>query len=353
MGQRVVAVAVAHDAPVIHENACRFPRSARSRPIAVILQPHREVVEWLAIVSVNLVQLGEREPIAVLPRRALIPRPVHAAVVDLPHELRIRRIDPHRVVIAMHIARHATEVAATVDGHRELAADHVHAIRIRRIDSELAVICAAAHQWPFAVHGGPGLPPIVAAKEHAVVGFDRRVHRLRMRGGHLHADAPRKFGQSFGHLLPGPSAVAGAIDAAQRVTAREGPLFAIVGPNPGVQHVRVARVEVKVGAAVAVVRVQDFRPRIAPVYRHEDAALGVGSRLVSNGADVDHVVVARTHQHAGDVSRVAEPNVLPRRTAIGRLVDAVAERNRVPHRGFARAGVDHVRIAGFKRDVAN
>src|SRR5688572_12629546 len=74
---------------------------------------------------------------------------------------------------------------------------------------------------------------------------------------------------------------------------------------------------------------------------------------MADRGDVDLLRVTWVDDDARDVARVGEAEVLPGLAAVGGLVDAIAERDRVADVGFARADVDHVGIPGFEREVAN
>ena len=74
---------------------------------------------------------------------------------------------------------------------------------------------------------------------------------------------------------------------------------------------------------------------------------------MSHRRDPDGVRVRRMHDDAGDALRFAQTDVRERLAAIGRLVDAVAERRALPVVRLARPDVDDVRIRLRDRDVAD
>src|SRR5688500_18072440 len=69
--------------------------------------------------------------------------------------------------------------------------------------------------------------------------------------------------------------------------------------------------------------------------------------------DVDDVRVKRMHDDAPDVMRVAKPHVLPRLSAVGRLVDPITPRGALSVIGFSGANPDDVRISWIDRDIAD
>jgi hypothetical protein len=120
-----------------------------------------------------------------------------------------------------------------------------------------------------------------------------------------------------------------------------------------VEDVRVLRVDVEVGRSVAVVRVEDFLPGVATVGGHEDAAFLVRSVGMADGRDVYFLRVARVDDDARDVARVGEAEVFPGLAAVGGLVDAVAEGDRVADVGLAAADINDVGIARFQSQVTD
>jgi hypothetical protein len=82
-------------------------------------------------------------------------------------------------------------------------------------------------------------------------------------------------------------------------------------------------------------------------------ALVVGGVGVAENGDVDDIGVRGVHDDAADLLRIAESDVLPGFAGVGGFIDAVADRNRGAHVGFARAHIDGVVLRRCDRDGAD
>ncbi len=120
------------------------------------------------------------------------------------------------------------------------------------------------------------------------------------------------------------------------------PRLAAERPHARPDLARVAQVHVQVGAARVVVDRQNVIPGRAAVPRAEDAALGVGSPLVTQRADIGDVGVLRMHADALDALRVVEADVGPGLAAVGRAPDAQSVRNGVTRVALAGAEIEDV-----------
>src|SRR5581483_980100 len=115
-------------------------------------------------------------------------------------------------------------------------------------------------------------------------------------------------------------------------------------PQRGEEGVGVVGVEGDVDRACLVVLVEDLLPALAAVARAEDAAFGVGAVSMAERGHEDHVGVARIHNEAADVARVAESDVLPGLSTVLRLVHAIAVADVAANAGLPGANVDDVAV---------
>src|SRR5262249_50302473 len=180
--------------------------------------------------------------------------------------------------------------------------------------------------------------------------------RIRRSDGDLDA-APRLAGQAGRDVRPGLAAVLGAHQgaAADRVRAfaagTEGPAPAAEVPHAREEDVRVLRVHRQARAARReVASLQDQAPVAAAVGRLVDAALGAVAPELAGNAGVDRVARRGVHEDPDDVLGVLQAHVLPGLAAVGGLVDAVADRDRVAHPGLPRPDPHGLRAGGVDRD---
>ena len=93
------AVSEIHHAPVIIQNSGRLTSPAWPGPSSIVLQTAVKIVKRLAIVGAHLIELPDRNIVDVLPMLAAIVRHCDAAILTLPHPIRIFRVDPKRVIV--------------------------------------------------------------------------------------------------------------------------------------------------------------------------------------------------------------------------------------------------------------
>jgi len=124
-------------------------------------------------------------------------------------------------------------------------------------------------------------------------------------------------------------------------------------PHAGEEHARIVRIHGDVRAAGVLVDEQHAVPRSAAVGRSEDAALRLRAVRVAERAGEDDVGVLRVDDHARDAAGPIEAHARPRFAGVGRLVDAIADRDVASDECLAGAGPDRVRIAGRNRQRAN
>ena len=92
-------------------------------------------------VVAHRVELRQRQLVRVVPVLAAVVGDAHAVVVAEDDVLRVRRVDPHRVVVAAEAERRRPGLAA-VGGVRHADRQHVDVVRVVRVDADLHVVVA-------------------------------------------------------------------------------------------------------------------------------------------------------------------------------------------------------------------
>src|SRR5262249_44202474 len=216
------------------------------------------------------------------------------------------------------------------------------------------------------VHHLPAVAAIVGAEQltalgllafprQAITGLDRGVDAVRIRLRDRRHDLADRFGRQAvaGELLPGRAAVARHEQAAAGSAALAAPGVDLQLPHAGEENPRIARIHRQLGAAGVLVDEQRALPRRAAVGGAEDAALGLRPIGVAQRAREHHLRVRRIDDDATDAPGLVEPHVLPRLPGLGRLVDAVADRDVAADPCLAGPGPDDVGIGRRDREGAN
>ena len=115
---------------------------------------------------------------------------------------------------------------------------------------------------------------------------------------------------------------------------------------PAKRIARVVQIHRDVGAAGVLVDEQRLRPRLAAVGRAEDAALRLRAVGVAERAGEHDVRVLRVDDEARDAAGLLEAHQRPGLAGVGRLVDALADRDVAADLALAGAGPDDVRVGG-------
>jgi hypothetical protein len=116
-------------------------------------------------------------------------------------------------------------------------------------------------------------------------------------------------------------------------------------PGAGVDHVRIARVEVDlVDPGPVVLPFEHQVPGPAAVGALVQPAVTASGPHRPLGRHPDHAAASRVDGDPADVARGLEPHVLPGPPAIERLVDAIPEANAPLAVVFAGAHPDHQRV---------
>src|SRR2546423_11655975 len=94
-------------------------------------------------------------------------------------------------------------------------------------------------------------------------------------------------------------------------------------------------------------------PRLSAVSRLVEAALLAVTPQFSRRANINRVIRVWIDQNLRDALRILESHVGPILAAIGRFIDAVADRGAVTGPRFTGADPDNFRVFWIDRDFAN
>ena len=133
-------------APVAVQDADLVLGGARPHPRMSVLSSRIDIV-GLVHVHGDPVELTERDVVHFSPVKGAVPRQIESTVTSEDEMFRISRVDPECMMVAVHadvIARRhisiGLEARAAVLGHVERRGEHVHAVRVGRVDENLAVV---------------------------------------------------------------------------------------------------------------------------------------------------------------------------------------------------------------------
>ena len=296
-----------------------------------------------------------RDDVVELLGREGLPRPPGARVrrdrttaVVRHHEVRrIVRVDPQVVEIAVRevVDRgHRLAGVARAEDRRVL---HVHHVLVLRVGEDVRVIEGALADVALVVDQRPRRPRVVRLEEAALLVLDERVHPVRVRTAHRHADATH---QSSGHarvprdLRPALAAIGALEEPAALAAARHLVFLAVRLPHRRVEHVRIRPIDAHVNRRRLVVPIEHLTPRLAPVGALVHTALPTRHGELAERCDPDDVGIGGVDADLRDPVRLAEPHVRPRLAGIGALVDAIAGHDVAANARFAGANEDDVGI---------
>ena len=200
---------------------------------------------------------------------------------------------------------------AAVVGNVNLHAEHVDAQVVVRIDADLAEV----HRPRIGVrHLAPRLAGVVRSIGAAfLLVLDARVDDVRVRAVDVHADAAERAGRhALRQLGPGPAGIARLPHRAAQAAAVEAPRGAAALISRGIEHLVVRGIHHQLGRAGVLVHEMNARPGQAAVGGLVDAAFAAAAPQAAERRHVDHVVIDRIDDDAGDVLRRAEAHVFPR-----------------------------------------
>ncbi len=221
--RRVESIAAVNHVPVFVGDAVARQGLARPAPASVVLQSAANVI-GLLVVQRNFVKLPDGDGVDEIPAAPVVVAPVNSAVAPGDDVIRIRRINPHRVKIAVNSFHPiGSKFFPAVLGVKHLRAQLPNPQIIVGVNANLAVIrrprIGVAHLFPR-------LALVVAAKRSAFFVLHHRVDDVRVLAINVEADAADISGgifvrQSLGQFPPGRSAVGGFVNAAVRATSVE------------------------------------------------------------------------------------------------------------------------------------
>src|SRR5712691_2557283 len=204
------------------------------------IHPIRELV-----VSGDMVELRGELVVDGRPGVTTVERDAGTAVVPLDHALRVTRIDPQVVVVAVRCGD-LEERSPAVDRFPALVVEDPDRVGVLWVSEDMLVVPGTPLQVAVVTDQLPGRPTIVGAEEPAVLGLDSHPHAPRFGGRYCHPHPPfEALGEArvVGHFRPGIAAVGRLVQTTVGSTARETPEVAPYLPDGGVQEAWVVRVQ--------------------------------------------------------------------------------------------------------------
>ena len=363
---RVRRVGIDEEAVATHE---RLPAAvgdparigAVADPVGVVLQAAIDLVGVLHV-EADMVELRHGQIVVAMPAVAAVGAVPQAAVVAGDDVGGVARVHPDLVVVPVHAAGDGGEALAPVLAGDELQIALEHPVGVLRIHGEVGEVEGPPHHELAAVPLAPGLAAVVGAEQGGAAAFDDGVDDVGIGRRHGDPDPAQRPGREArvggGILLcPGLAAVGGDVEAAAGRLVRplaagtEGPALAPEVPQGREHLVGVLRVDGQGGAARGQVRaLQDLRPGLAAVGGLVQAAVGGIAPQPSSDAGIDRVGIARVDHDPCDPLRIGQAHIGPGVAAVGGLVDAVADGDRVAGPGLPRADPVGVGMAGVEGD---
>ena len=320
-------------------------RAARHADRAVVLLGGVDPVGKL-VVGGEVVELRRELVVDRRPGLAAVERHARPAVVALDHPLRVARVDPQLVVVAVRRG-YPHEGLAPVRRLPHVQVQHVAGVRVLRVGVYVGVVPRPLQQVAVVVDVLPRIAAVVRPVQPPLLGLDDRPDPPRLGGRGSDADPPLgAFRQSLvaGDVGPGVAPVRRLVETAVRPAARELEGLPQRLPHGRVHDAGVRRVQRQVDCAGLVALVQHLLPRVAAVLRPEHPALLVGTECVAEGGHVHEIGVRGMDSDPRDVPRVLQAHVLPRLPSVGGPVHAVAVGHVAADAGLAGTGVDHVGV---------
>ena len=274
-----------------------------------------------------------------------------AAAVVGDHDVRgVVGIDPEVVEVAVGAVVDDFVRRAAVGRAEERRVLHVDDVLVVMVGEHVRVVERALPDPPLVVDELPGVAPVVAPEEPAVVVLEEGIDAVGVRARDGHPDPPddalgRHAGVA-GDLGPRVPAVDRFEHAAARPAGGHRVLLAEGLPQRRVEDVRVVAVDRDVDRAGALVAEEDAGPGVAPVGGLEDAALLAGHPVFAERRDVDNGRIGRMNADLGYAVGLAEADVLPGRARVAAPVDPVARQDVAADARLAGADEDQVGV-GF------
>ena len=265
----------------------------RATPVTVVLQPATNPVR-IPVVYEDVVILRQAEVAEYVEIGSTVIARLDATVAARQDTLSVPRIDPERLVVAVHAPADALDGAPAVGGLGETARQCIQGVVIAGIHEHVRVIERPEVEILVVADRLPRLTVILRPEKRSrrrVLG--NQVDDVRTRLRDADADARHGLVRCCGDFLPRITAVPRQVQCRLPAAVVEPPRAASEGPHAGVHIARVGQIDVEVGTARVLIDVEDLGPGLAGVGRLEDAALFVGAPLVAQGAHQRHVRIAR------------------------------------------------------------
>src|SRR5216684_1210974 len=147
----VKPVAAADVAPLVVQNSTGAS-PAGPAPGAIVLQPSLYVIKRRTVIGVNLIKLPDRNVKDCFPVLGAVVRNRETAILSNPNAVRIFRIHPHRMIVAVDSSCDASPISTTVDRGRKPHADGVQAILVRGVDRQVAIVQSPADHYRIPRH---------------------------------------------------------------------------------------------------------------------------------------------------------------------------------------------------------
>ena len=331
---------------------CRYPAAAeftaRDRDRRTILLAGVDPVRKL-VIDVDPVKLRRRHIALGAPAFAAVECHGRTAVIRDDEIIRVVRVDPQVVKIAVR-AREVLPRPAAVIRTQSRRAEDVDRVLALRVDKKFDVIPGPLRQTIVVRDLPPAFAGIGRNEQAALIlvriALDQRPDLFRVRTADGDRHLAHFFGQAFFQLFPGLAAIDRLVKAAARAAADHFPRQTAVFPHRGVQYPRVGHIHRQLGGTCFVVDEENVLPRHAAVHGLVYPALRRMAVQSALSRDKDDVRVLRVDDDPRDVLRFVEPHLLPRLAGVGRAIHTVAVvRHNAANGMFAHPDIDDVRVA--------
>ncbi len=295
----IESVAANGDVPVAVSYSLSIARLARAGPAVVVLKPAIHVVKGLTVVEVDRVILRDRKIRDEVHRLTAIVRDVDAAVVADDEVIRIRGIDPHRVIVHVRGLTDCVIRHPAVFGNEKRLAELVETIWVPWIHPDLPHVPG---ELGIRALLRPARTVVVRAIHLGRIRLERRVNSARLRWRNRESDTTDvTIRKAFGHAPPRISAVSGLVDAALRSATDETVRFSLTLKCGGIHDRRIGRIHDDISHACMRADRQHCFPRFPTVDGLVESALTAARPERTLRGDEHDVRVRRVHHDAPDM----------------------------------------------------
>ena len=261
---QVGALAAGHRCPLAHRDAKAVAAALRAYARVVLLAAV-DVVRF-QVIDIHAIEL--RGGLVVL--RTPTPGAIHGdrrtAIIGIGEDLRVARVDPEAMIVAMGRVDDGKGLAA-VDGAGERRVDDPDDVGILRVGHDVGVVPGARADQPVIAEPAPALAGVIRAVEPAIFSLDDGEHAVGIRRRNRHVNLAHELGKPLGQAHPGVAGVGGLPDARARTARTHLPWRTLMIPEGGVQDAGIRGIEREAaGAAGAVAPLEHQRPRLASVH---------------------------------------------------------------------------------------